>query len=226
MTFHSCVMKQIVLSLLCLLALIPAAAQKIGDTSYRYIHGAGGSVDEISRSISGYLCPGKKLKSYPSGTIFEVKYIGRGYYATKPFDLDKEGILLGSWDISPDEADPRKGAGQMYKFEHYAVECPALGDEPDVNHYIEYGNNTFEPAKYGNVVVYYYEILNPGKSNQKQVNYKYYGTYLPYCVSVKWQDTGDKVIQIPELRIYTSFEKFSGKVTAIYCNGTRYNSTR
>lgn len=217
-------MRKLIFSLLCMAFFLSLPAQNIGDISYRRIYSnSGGSVDEISRSISGALCAGKAIKYYPDGTIFECKYLGNGYYSTKAYDLDCEGIVSGTENIDAKYADPRKGLNTSFMYDRYATSSPALGDKPVARYYIEYANNTNEPEKYGDAVINFYTILNPGTENQKATTYRYYGRFLPYCVSINYEQTNNGVKSIPEERLY-NWVNVIGEMKGLYYRGLPFNA--
>lgn len=215
-------MKKVLFFILCMLAVMPAVAQKIGEISYRRVYGGGGTVCKFSKTISGALCPGDVIKSYPVGTVFEAKYIGNGYYSTKAFDLNEEGILTGTENVKAEYADPRKSLGMMFRFDHYAQECPSLGDTPDVSYYVEIDENKQEPEKYGDAIVYLYAMYNPGTPEQKQVDCMYYGRFLPYCISLDSERKGSKLYSMPEERLYT-WTDILGNLSGAYFRGERFN---
>lgn len=210
------------LSIIMLLScFMPVMSQKIGKTSYRRVFGGGGGLEKICYKKDGSFYAGDIMTKFPDGTIVEAKHIGRGYYTTKYYDYPEEGILYGTENVKPEDADPKKAIGQWFEGEIYATEYPSLGDKPIYRYHVNITANPNPTEETGDAIVNITTFTSPDTPNEKEYQSIYYGKFLPYCISISTAQIDGKMTPIKEIRIYT--ESIYGKVAAVYLNGMRYN---
>ncbi len=214
--------KALIVVLACVASAFTANAENVGDTTFRIAYGSGALLQQISRSTSGALSPGKIIREYPVGTIFEATYMGNGYYSTTPFDCDTTGILTGTWEIKPELADPRNMFRKVFGYEKYAVEYPSLGDVPEFILWMSIEPNPEPTEETGDIIVDVCKQVHPGQANEQKIYYRYYGTMLPYCISVTKEQLRDKIVPFGELRIYCSGNYGGGDVSYVTVGDVTY----
>lgn len=223
-------MKKLVMTMLLTAGFsLSLAAQNIGDKGLRKAMSAGGFLNTIAHTSMGLVTPGKKLMDIPQGTIIEARYAGNGWWIGRPQGASQEGVLTGCESIKEKEADPMLMAGKEYSHEIYAVQFPALGDEPTAIEKFKATKKVSLVDNIGDVVVDFVRIENPTSDKKTVKKYKYCGTYMPYYISLRYIWNNDKATPIDEIRIYPSYgtDWSTGSAidtaTGAYINGIRYN---
>lgn len=200
-------------------------SQDTGTKIYQFASG----LEEICKNSIGRYYGGNLIEEFPDGTIVEATPFDNnyyGYYTGVSPKTGKKGFLRNPSTAKAEFINPCNILGSIfhtwiYEYDEYGYKDPMA--EPKMHKLLTI--QRVPDGEKDDAIIQMLYVIDPGTKNERTVDNRYYGKFLPYCVAVTHMENNGENVPIDEFRIYLTYnQQYKGmKVVGAEIHGVFIN---